>query len=129
VEDPVPSAARKLHDFIIVLNELFRRGSGPSVVGPETGNDFSEIIVKVTSLVSEARDEILHARFSSNPHYHVLINRLNIVQKEVLIAIAKNGREGISGVLVSELVIAQILSIAEQVEQTTHLDALKLTRE
>lgn len=112
------------------MNLIFKKGSGQKALeSGDLGSDFADLIIKVSALTCDARDEIMRAAFLDESRAGTLIDRLNGTQKEVMNALSKRGSGGTSGPLVGQVSAERILSIAEQIENAGVSSAASATRE
>ena len=124
------TAARELYDITAKLNPSFIKGSGDvALEAGDLASDFADLIVKYSGLTRDVRDEIMRASFRNEDRVDTLIKRLNGIQKEVMNALSTRGVAGTSGPLVSKVVVAEVLSIAEQIENAGVSSVSTATRE
>lgn len=124
------TSARELYELIVEMNTLFTKGSGEKILeNSDLGSDISDLIVKVSDLTRDVRDEILRARFPDEGRFDSLIERLNQIQRDLLNALSTRGRSGTSGPLVSQIVAERAQGIAEQIENADVSSTLSVTRE
>lgn len=124
------TSARTLYNLIVEMNKAFKKGSGEiALKSGDLGRDFADLIVKVTGLVRDTREEISRANFIHDDRVGTLINRLNEIQQVLINALSTRGTAGTSGPLVSEVITERALSIAEQIENAGISNAPPPTRE
>ena len=124
------SISRELHHLLCEINIAFKATSGRKALnGHNLASDFADLIIKVGAMVHECRDEILRTRFKDAERYETLLQRLDAVHREVMNGLSKRGREGITGPVLTDAALFQILSIAEQVENDEVFDTTTISRE
>lgn len=124
------TAARELYVLISEMNKVFKKGSGDEILKTTSlANDFAELIVKVSGLFRDSRDDVMQVKFLDEKRVDTLLDRLNSVQNAVLNALAKRGVGGTTGPLVQDVELERLLGIAEQIENAGVASVPAVTRE
>lgn len=125
----VATASRRLHSAIVELNGLYKRGPTNKVLSEcSLGNDLGKVIITLTGIFSECREEVLKSEFRDDEHYHTLIERLEEIQHSVLMALASRSG-GSQSALVGDVIVERILSLAEQVDNALASEVYKPDRQ
>lgn len=123
------TAARELHALIEKMNLAFKKGSGAKALKEgQLGDDFAQLVAKVSILCRDACDEINRANFPNEDRYSELLERMTGIQRSLLNALCKRGNDGTSGPLVNEVIVEKARGIAEQIENAGILSQTTTTR-